>query len=104
MEKYASKVPCRVLYQPKDERYGEKIRRYQGCPTIAVSPGGRIFLGWYSGGWTEPHIENYNLMVFSDDGGETWSDPLIVIPSDRERWTTRIKRGMYSRYARKDRQ
>lgn len=42
-------------------------------------------MGWYSGGWMEPHIDNYNLLVSSEDGGLTWSDPLLIIPSDKER-------------------
>ncbi len=85
MEKYASKVPCDILYRPEDPRFAESIRLFQGVPTIAVTRGGRIYLGWYAGGSTEPHIDNYNLLIYSDDGGKTWSRPLIVIPSDRER-------------------
>ncbi len=65
----------------------ESIRHFQGCPTIAVSKGGRIFAAWYSGGTREPHIENFNLIVKSDDGGETWSKPILVIPSSREFYT-----------------
>ena len=76
---------CPLLIHPKDPRYAEDIRNFQGCPTLAISRGGRIFLGWYSGGTREPHIENYNLLIYSDDRGATWSAPLLVIPSDRER-------------------
>ena len=78
----AKSTPCPILYRPEDPRFAEGIRRFQGCPTLAVTPGGRIYLGWYSGGSREPHIENYNLLVYSDDLGATWSAPLIVIPSD----------------------
>lgn len=80
----ASAIPCDILYRPTDPRYAESIRQYQGCPTIAVTHGKRIFLGWYSGGITEPHIDNYNLLIYSDDEGKTWSSPLLVIPSSRE--------------------
>ena len=76
---------CDILYRPTDEKYAEKIRQYQGCPSIAISPKGRIFVAWYSGGTDEPHIENYNLLVYSDDDGKTWSDHLLVIPSCEER-------------------
>ncbi|MBO4548950.1 MAG: exo-alpha-sialidase, partial [Abditibacteriota bacterium] len=78
MEKYASQVPCEILYRPEDPRFDESLRRFQGVPTIAVTRGGRIYLGWYAGGTTEPHIDNYNLLVYSDDGGRTWSRPLMV--------------------------
>ena len=85
MSNNARTIPCDLLYRPTDPRYAENIRQYQGCPTIAVTPGGRICLGWYSGGTTEPHIENYNLLIYSDDEGRTWSAPLLVIPSSREK-------------------
>ncbi len=80
-----AKSPCRVLYRPKDEKYAESIRKFQGCPTLAITRGGRIYLGWYSGGIREPDMENYNYLVYSDDGGKSFSDPLIVIPSEPER-------------------
>nr|MBQ4318587.1 exo-alpha-sialidase [Clostridia bacterium] len=80
----ADKIPCELLHAPKDAKYAENIRKFQGCPTIAITPKGRIFLGWYSGGIKEPHMENYNLIVYSDDHGKTWSDPVLVIPSSKE--------------------
>ncbi|MBQ9115739.1 MAG: exo-alpha-sialidase, partial [Clostridia bacterium] len=81
-----AKQPCEVLYKPDDPKYSEDIRQFQGCPTLAVTKGGRLFLGWYSGGTKEPHIENYNLLVYSDDNGESFSRPLLVIPSSAERF------------------
>ena len=80
----AAREACPLLYRPCDPRFAEDIRHFQGCPTLAVTPGGRIYLAWYSGGTREPHIENYNLLVYSDDRGRTWSEPLLVIPSSRE--------------------
>ena len=68
--KYASQRPCPILYNPSDEKYAESIRNFQGCPTLAVTPGGRIYLGWYSGGTREPHMDNYNLLMYSDDQGK----------------------------------
>ncbi len=73
-----------LLYRPTDPLYAEHIRRYQGCPTIATTKGGRIYLGWYAGGVREPDMDNYNLLIYSDNGGETWSEPLLVIPSSKE--------------------
>ena len=81
----AGKFPCDILYDPHDKRYDENIRMFQGCPTIAVTKHGRIFLGWYSGGTSEPHMDNYNILIYSDDGGKTWSKPLFVIPSSHEK-------------------
>lgn len=80
-----AKTACEVIYKPTDPKYAESIRRFQGCPTIAVTKKGRIFLGWYSGGVKEPHIENYNILTYSDDDGKTFGKPYIVIPSDESR-------------------
>jgi len=91
----AQMIPCDVLYKPDDERYAESIRQFQGCPTLAVTKGGRIYLGWYSGGVCEPHMENYNLLVYSDDRGQTWSEPLLVIPSSKERWVHALDIQLY---------
>ena len=81
----AKAKPCELIYEPSDPKYDESIRSFQGCPTLAVSRGGRIFIGWYSGGTCEPHMDNYNILTFSDDGGKTFGKPYIVIPSDKER-------------------
>lgn len=83
MKNNAKNIACEVLYKPHEARFNEKIRMFQGCPTLAVTRGGRIYLGWYSGGTKEPHMENYNLLVYSDDEGKSWSEPLIVIPSSK---------------------
>ncbi len=73
-----------VIFDPQSIKYHEDIRMFQGCPTLAVTAGGRIFLGWYAGGLGEPSMDNYNLLVYSDDKGKTWSKPLFVIPSSYE--------------------
>jgi len=82
----AQKIPAELLYSPTDPTYDEAPRKYQGCPTLATTKGGRIWLGWYSGGVREPDMDNYNLLVKSDDGGKTWSKPYLVIPSSKEHW------------------
>lgn len=81
---HAKQIPCPVLYNPKDPMYHVDSRKYQGCPTIAITPKGRIYAGWYAGGLCEPHIENYNLLIYSDDLGKSWSEPLLIIPSSKE--------------------
>ncbi|MBE6688287.1 MAG: exo-alpha-sialidase [Ruminococcaceae bacterium] len=86
MNNNASKIQCELLMYPTDEKYSEKIRHFQGCPTLAVTKGGRIFAGWYSGGTREPHMDNYNLLIYSDDKGKTWSHPVLVIPGNKEKF------------------
>ena len=73
-----------MIFNPTDPLYSADIRQFQGCPTLAVTPKGRIFQGWYSGGNAEPRIENYDILVYSDDGGKTWSKTLLVILSSRQ--------------------
>ena len=63
---------CPVLYSPQNEKYAEEIRIFQGCPTIAITKKGRMFVGWYAGGLREPSLDNYNTLCFSDDGGRTF--------------------------------
>ncbi|MBE5781965.1 MAG: exo-alpha-sialidase [Clostridiales bacterium] len=70
---------------PTDPIYAESIRKFQGCPTLAITRGGRIYMGWYAGGTREPHMENYNLLIYSDDLGKNWSRPLLIIPSSKEK-------------------
>ena len=80
----AKEKACEVLFYPNDPKYDENIRNFQGCPTIAVTKKGRIFVGWYSGGIKEPDMDNYNLLVMSDDNCQTWSKPILIIPSNKE--------------------
>lgn len=71
-----------ITADPGEETW-EQNRAWQGCPTIARTRGGRLFAGWYSGGMFEPCIENFNILVKSDDDGETWSHPILAVYSDR---------------------
>ncbi len=81
MRNNAKDFPCEIIYNPKSTKYHKDIRMFQGCPTIAVTKNGRIFLGWYAGGVKEPDMDNYNLLIYSDDNGVSWSEPILVIPS-----------------------
>lgn len=81
----ANTYSCEILKKPKSSKFLEDIRVFQGCPTLAVTRGGRIYAGWYAGGLREPHMDNYNLLVYSDDEGKSWSEPLIIIPSNKEK-------------------
>ncbi|MBQ0105689.1 MAG: exo-alpha-sialidase, partial [Armatimonadetes bacterium] len=70
---------------PNPFYYEESVREFQGIPTVAVSPKGRIFLAWEAGGDHEPDPRQYLIVHYSDDEGETWSDPIYVIDCDRDR-------------------
>lgn len=48
---------------------------------VAVTPGGRLFACWVGGG-DDPKA--YFLLSYSDDGGDTWTEPILAIdPHDK---------------------
>lgn len=55
-------------------------RAFQGIPSLAVSPKGRLWATWYAGtAPTEDH-NNYVVLATSGDGGKTWKEVLVVDP------------------------
>jgi len=60
------------------EKYYTKNREFQGIPGIEISPSGRLWVTWYSGGVGEGS-ENYVVLVTSDDDGLSWSEPVAVV-------------------------
>jgi len=59
-------------------RYATETRRWQGIPGIERSASGRLWAVWYSGGGDEGP-DNHVLLVVSDDDGQSWSPPRLVI-------------------------
>jgi len=60
------------------KNYYTEARQWQGIPSLDITKNGRIFATWYSGGHTEM-FGNYCLLVYSDDGGLSFSEPIAVI-------------------------
>ena len=71
-----------TIYTTPPEIFNDIHRCWQGCPTIERVSSGRLFAGWYSGGLKEPDYNNYCLLVKSDDSGNSWSQPILVIESN----------------------
>ena len=67
-----------LIMSPGDNYYAAEERSWNGCPTVAVTSGGRLFAGWVTGGTAEPRVENYDVMAYSDDGGETWTEIGVI--------------------------
>lgn len=59
------------------QKYVSQLRVWQGIPSIEVTAKGRIFACWYSG-HTNEMLGNFCLLVKSDDGGATFSEPIAV--------------------------
>ena len=81
-----SMKPARITVMPKDEKYKEQNRLWQGCPSVEVTKGGRIWVTWFTGGPKEPHPDTYPLLAYSDDGGKSFVQPYLVIESDVEHY------------------
>ncbi len=78
--KISNQFAPNILLDPK-EKYSEQNRAWQGAPSIARTEGGRLFVGFMSGGIYEPDPRNCCLLVYSDDRGESWSEPILSIES-----------------------
>lgn len=74
--------PADVLVCPKQEKYQLANRKWQGCPSIAKTRGGRLWSAWFSGGEKEPGYGSFNLVAYSDDDGKTWRENYLVIEAD----------------------
>lgn len=69
-------IPVPPMLSPGNE-YGTSQRQFQGIPGLAVSPSGRMWATWYSGGVHEGP-DNYVLLVTREAQGE-WSEPVAVV-------------------------
>ena len=66
------------FYRPVPDHLTASARNFDSAPSVTVSPGGRLWIAWHSGGTTEGE-DNAVLVATSGDGGKTWSDPLFAI-------------------------
>ncbi|MFQ5885361.1 MAG: sialidase family protein, partial [Thermoplasmata archaeon] len=69
--------PAPLNLSPGPE-YAPWARIYQGMPSIELAVRGALWVTWTGGGATEGPF-NYVILVRSEDQGETWSEPLLVI-------------------------
>jgi len=55
-------------------------RGFQGIPSLAIAPGGRLWATWYAGVTPAEDRNNYVVLATSGDGGDTWEEVLVVDP------------------------
>ena len=55
-------------------------RAFQGIPSMAVTPGGRLWAIWYAGKTPGEDQNNYVVLSTSGDNGRTWTEVLTVDP------------------------
>ena len=57
-------------------------RAFQGIPSLAVTPGGRLWATWYASKTPGEDHNNYVVLSTSGDNGETWQEVLVVDPDE----------------------
>jgi hypothetical protein len=55
-------------------------RKFQGIPSLAISPQGRLWATWYAGKTPDEDQNNYVVIANSGDSGKTWTENLIIDP------------------------
>jgi|GEM_PF-193010 len=70
-------IAPKLITNPGPE-FSHAVRKWQGIPSIEVTPGGRLWATWYGGSASEGEAGNYQMLVTSGDDGRTWSDPVAV--------------------------
>ncbi len=55
-------------------------RKFQGIPSLAISPAGRLWAIWYAGKTPGEDENNYVVVSTSGDGGKSWTEKLIIDP------------------------
>ena len=71
-------TPAKVLFRPSAPRYQDENRLWQGIPSMAKAPGGTLYNLFYSGMRGEK-AGNYVVVARSDDDGQSWRCPEMVI-------------------------
>ena len=75
----ASLAPPRHVGLPLPE-HAVTNRAFQGIPSMAVAPGGRLWANWYAGVTPGEDHNNYVVLSTSGNGGATWKEVLIIDP------------------------
>jgi hypothetical protein len=75
----ASLAPPRHVGPPLPEQ-AVTNRAFQGIPSLAVAPGGRLWANWYAGVTPGEDHNNYVVLSTSGDGGATWQEVLAIDP------------------------
>ena len=86
--------PFPVL-RPVPEYLSRANRGFDSAPSVAVTPGGRIWVAWHAGGKTEDD-DNAILVATSGDGGKTWTGSTL------EAMRVRLHRFMMERKSPRD--
>ena len=63
-----------------DKDHNLTTRKFQGIPSLAISPDGRLWATWYAGKTPDEDENNYIVVASSGDKGKSWTEKLIIDP------------------------
>lgn len=72
-------APPEYIGPPKPE-HAVTNRAFQGIPSLAIAPGGRMWADWYAGVTPSEDRNSYVVLSTSGDGGATWHEALVIDP------------------------
>lgn len=73
-------VSAAHISTPKLPDHAVTNRAFQGIPSMAVAPGGRLWANWYAGITPGEDHNNYVAVSTSGDDGKSWREVLIIDP------------------------
>ncbi len=73
-------APPRHIGSPRLPDHAPTNRAFQGIPSMAVSPGGRLWADWYAGVTPREDHNNYVVVSSSGDHGRSWKEVLVIDP------------------------
>ncbi|WP_206028548.1 serine hydrolase [Thalassoroseus pseudoceratinae] len=65
---------------PKQPDHATDNRAFQGIPSMAVAPNGRLWANWYAGVTPGEDQNNYVAVSTSGDDGKSWREVLVIDP------------------------
>ncbi|MBN2329947.1 MAG: exo-alpha-sialidase [Candidatus Omnitrophica bacterium] len=72
-------APPQVIDYP-DQQYAPPSRAFQGIPSLAITPQGRLWATWYAGKTPGEDENNYVAIATSADDGITWVESHVIDP------------------------
>jgi len=75
-------TPADVIVNPVGDAYDINLQNWLGCPTIEKTAGGRLWVGWFTGGERELGTGNYAIIKYSDNEGVSWHQAVAVVHPD----------------------
>ena len=68
------------LVKKSDENHLLITRKFQGIPSLAISPKSQLWATWYAGKTSAEDKNNYIVIANSGNNGKTWTEKLVVDP------------------------